>query len=364
MKIKVDLGSRSYTIHIGEGHGREGILAGLGKALLTIGLEKKVKIALVTNPTVFPLYGGAVLSSLKAAGFDVAVITVPDGEKYKNLKWMESIYGEMLESKLERGSCLVALGGGVIGDMTGFAASTYMRGIRFVQAPTTLLAQVDSSVGGKTGVNHPLGKNMVGTFWQPSMVWIDTATLKTLPPREFAAGMAEVIKYGVIKDKAFFKYLETRAKGIKGLDHACLRHIIGRSCAIKARIVALDEREAGLRALLNYGHTIGHALETITGYKKYLHGEAVAIGMCAEAAVAEKKGLLAPGVRDRIKNLIALYGLPTEMPAKIDAGRMVDAMLVDKKVKDGRIRMALPVAIGSAGMEAVTAEEVSLSLPA
>ena len=353
MELKVDLGDRSYPIRIGDG-----IMAGLGKALQPLGLEKK--IALVSNPTVFSLYGSLALSSLEEAGFGVSVITVPDGEEYKNLTWMEFIYGEMLKARLERGSCLVALGGGVIGDMTGFAASTYMRGIRFVQAPTTLLAQVDSSVGGKTGVNHTLGKNMIGTFWQPSMVLIDTATLKTLPPDEFAAGMAEVIKYGVIKDKALFEYLESEAGRINGLDPGCLRHIIGRSCAIKSEVVGLDERETGLRAILNYGHTVGHALETLTGYKKYLHGQAVAIGMCAEAYLAEKKGLLKPGARERIKNLVGLYGLPTEIPAGLAGdGRMIEAMLLDKKVRGGRIRMALPEEIGSVKLEAVSEAESS-----
>ncbi|MDA8388223.1 MAG: 3-dehydroquinate synthase [Nitrospiraceae bacterium] len=351
MEIKVNLEDRSYPIRIGDG-----MLSGLGRALLPLGLERK--IALVSNPTVFSLYGGPALSSLEEAGFSVTVIRVPDGEEYKNLTWMEFIYGEMLKARLERGSCLVALGGGVIGDMTGFAASTYMRGMRYAQAPTTLLAQVDSSVGGKTGVNHALGKNMIGTFWQPSTVWIDTATLKTLPPAEFAAGMAEVIKYGVIKDRALFEYLETRAQRIKGLDPDCLRHIIGRSCEIKAEVVGKDEREAGLRAILNYGHTVGHALETLTKYKKYLHGQAVAIGMCAEAELAEKRGLLKPGVRERIKNLLRLYGLPTEIPAGlVDGEQMLKAMLLDKKVRDGRIRMALPEEIGSARIETMSAEQ-------
>ncbi len=353
-EIVVALGERSYPIRIGDG-----ILSGLGHALARLDSEKKLgldrKIALISNPTVYALYGDTVLSSLEEAGFGVTVINIPDGEEYKNLLWVEFIYGELLKARLERGSCLVALGGGVVGDITGFAASTYMRGIRFVQVPTTLLAQVDSSVGGKTGVNHALGKNMIGAFWQPSMVWIDTSTLKTLPPAQFAAGMAEVIKYGVIRDKAFFECLEKDKDRIMGLDPGSLAHIIGRSCGLKAEVVSLDEREAGLRAILNYGHTVGHALETLTKYKKYLHGEAVAIGMCIEAELAEKKGLLKPGIHERIKTLVSSYGLPAEIPAGlIGEEEMFKAMLLDKKVKGGRIRMALPVDIGEARIETIS----------
>ena len=350
IEIEVALGKRSYPIRIGDG-----ILSGLGKALLPLGFDRK--IALISNPTVYALYGDTVLSSLEGAGFSVSVISIPDGEEYKNLLWAEFIYGELLKARLERGSCLVALGGGVVGDITGYAASTYMRGIGCVQAPTTLLAQVDSSVGGKTGVNHALGKNMIGTFWQPSMVWIDTATLKTLPPAEFAAGMAEVIKYGVIKDKALFEYLERERDRIKGLDPASLGHITSRSCELKAEVVSLDEREgeSGLRAILNYGHTVGHALETLTRYEKYLHGEAVAIGMCIEAQLAEKKGILKPGLQGRIKSLISSYGLPTGIPAGlISKEEMLKAMLLDKKVKGGRVRMALPEEIGAVRIETLS----------
>ena len=349
MDIDVALGERSYKIHIGEG-----TLCRLGKSLAPFGFDKKM--ALISNPTVYALYGDTVLASLKEAGYDVTVIKIPDGEEYKNLLWVEFIYGELLKARLERGSCLVALGGGVIGDIAGFAASTYMRGIRFVQVPTTLLAQVDSSVGGKTGVNHPLGKNMIGTFWQPSLVWIDTATLKTLPAAQFAAGMAEVIKYGVIKDRAFFEYLEKEADAIKRLEPVALRHIIAKSCGIKAEIVSLDEREGGLRAILNYGHTVGHALETITHYKR-LHGECVAIGMCVEAELAEKMGLLKPGVLQKIKALVCLYGLPAEPPEDFLVAtkeQMLETMLLDKKVKGGEIRMVLPEELGSVRIETVS----------
>ncbi len=347
-EITVSLGERSYPIRMGDG-----TLAGLGGSMLPLGFEKK--IALVTNPTVYALYGQTVTGSLLRAGFDVTVVKVPDGEEYKNLLWAEFIYGELLRARLERGSCLVALGGGVIGDITGFCAATYMRGIRFVQVPTTLLAQVDSSVGGKTGVNHALGKNMIGAFWQPSLVWIDTAALKTLPAREFAAGMAEVIKYGVIRDRAFFEYLERESAPVKDLSPEHLMHIVKRSCEIKAEVVSTDERESGLRAILNYGHTIGHAIETLTGYKKYLHGEAVAIGMCVEALIACRRGLLKEAELERIRRLLASYDLPTELPPGL-AGKqdLMDAMLLDKKVKGAEVRAVLPVGIGDVRMETIS----------
>jgi 3-dehydroquinate synthase len=232
-----------------------------------------------------------------------------------------------------------------------------MRGIRFVQVPTTLLAQVDSSVGGKTGVNHPLGKNMIGAFWQPSLVWIDTDTLKTLPAREFAAGMAEVIKYGVIRDAKLFEYLEWEREKIAALDPACLAHIVAKSCQIKAEVVALDEREAGLRAILNYGHTVGHAMETLTGYTRHLHGEAVAIGMRAEARLAVKKGLLRKEEAEKIGSLIASYGLPAEMPEGLTFDAMLDAMAVDKKATGGVMKVVLPERIGSVRVEKVGREE-------
>ena len=348
IEITVALGERSYPIRMGSG-----TLAELGAAMLPFKFEKR--IALVSNPTVHALYGKTALDSLSGAGFDVALIKIPDGEEYKNLLWTEFIYGELLKARLERGSCLVALGGGVIGDITGFCAATYMRGIRFVQVPTTLLAQVDSSVGGKTGVNHALGKNMIGAFWQPSLVWIDTATLKTLPAREFAAGMAEVIKYGVIRDRAFFEYLGKEIGPIKNLSTEHLMHMVKRSCEIKAEVVSMDEREAGLRAILNYGHTVGHAIETLTGYKKYLHGEAVAIGMCLEALIAVEKGLLEAADYEKIRKLVASYDLPSELPEGLIGKKdLMNAMLLDKKVKGASIRAVLPVGIGDVRMEPIS----------
>src|SRR4030065_1490347 len=272
-KVRVELGERSYDIFIGKN-----ILRNIGGSLKSFGLSPK--IAIVSNPTVYPLYGAVVEKSLKKAAFDVLSVSIPDGEEYKDLLCAEHVFNILLKAKLDRSSALVALGGGVIGDITGFAASTYMRGISYIQVPTTLLAQVDSSVGGKTGVNHRLGKNMIGTFWQPRLVWIDAETLKTLPERELLSGIAEAIKYGVIQDKELFDFLEVNRDKILNLNKDALTHIIKRSCEIKAEVVSKDEREAGLRAILNYGHTIGHAIETVTEYKKYLHCEGVGIGMC------------------------------------------------------------------------------------
>lgn len=339
-KIRVDLGERSYHIVI-DSRNLSGIGAELNK------FEFSGKLALVSNPTVFGLYGDTVSKALTAAGFDLAVILIPDGEGYKSLSSAEKIYGEMLKARLDRKSVLVALGGGVIGDITGFAASTYMRGIDFVQVPTTLLAQVDSSVGGKTGVNHSLGKNMIGTFWQPRTVWIDIDTLNTLPKRELLSGLAEVIKYGVIWDEEFFRFLEEKRDEVLGLDRETLTHIIRMSCGIKAEVVSRDERESGLRAILNYGHTIGHAIETATGYTRYLHGEAVAIGMYAEARLAAELGLIDSGQTERLKAVIESYGLPAILPGDIAPGLLFSSMQLDKKAVSGDLKFILPEKIGS-----------------
>lgn len=337
--IRVELGERSYRIAIGSG-----ILRDLGKSLGEFKFSKKT--ALVSNPTIFDLYGGCVTESMKDAGFEVSVIIVPDGEEYKNLSSVEQIYGEMLTAALDRRSALIALGGGVIGDTAGFAASTYMRGIDFVQVPTTLLAQVDSSVGGKTGVNHPMGKNMIGTFWQPRLVWIDIDTLKSLPRREFLSGLAEVIKYGVIWDEGFFSFLEENREKILGFDADVLSRLVRSSCEIKAKVVSKDERESGLRAILNYGHTLGHAIETATGYKRYLHGEAVAIGMYEEARLSRELGFLETGQLDRIKRLIEAFDLPATLPQDIDLRLVLSSMKLDKKTVGGDIIFILPEKIG------------------
>jgi 3-dehydroquinate synthase len=338
-EIKVELGERSYGIAIDAG-----ILADIGKKLTGFGFSAKA--ALVSNPTVFSLYGNPVAASVRTAGFEVFEIIIPDGEEYKNLSSAEHIYSEMLAARLDRKSVLIALGGGVVGDVAGFAASTYMRGIGFIQIPTTLLAQVDSSVGGKTGVNHPLGKNMIGTFWQPRLVWIDIDTLKSLPEREFLSGLAEVIKYGVIWDEGLFSYLEKNVEKVLRLDNGALSYLIGRSCEIKAKVVSGDERESGLRAILNYGHTIGHAIETVTGYKKYFHGEAVAVGMVAEARISMELGLIDNGRLQRIRTLIESYRLPVALPEGIDPVQLFAAMQLDKKTVSGDLTFILPEKIG------------------
>jgi 3-dehydroquinate synthase len=338
-KIRVELAERSYDISIGWN-----ILDKIGEAVKSFGLSPKISI--VSNPTVFSLYGKRVSDSIKKAGFDVIAVIIPDGEEYKDLLWVQHIYDELLNDKLDRLSALVALGGGVIGDITGFAASTYMRGISYIQIPTTLLAQVDSSVGGKTGVNHKLGKNMIGTFWQPRLVWIDVEALKTLPKRELLAGLAEVIKYGVILDEGLFDFIETNREKILSLESNSLIHIIKRSCEIKAEVVSKDERESGLRSILNYGHTIGHAIETATEYKRYLHGEAVAIGMYLEARLSQVLDLISRKQLFRIKDLIDSYGLPSEVPADLDINRIFSSIQLDKKAVAGELKFILPEKIG------------------
>ncbi len=339
-EIRVELGERSYNISIGNN-----ILDGIGDALKSLDLSPRV--AVVSNPTVLELYGERVSNSIREAGFDLLTVTIPDGEEYKDLLWLQHIYDELLGHKLDRSSALIALGGGVIGDMTGFAASTYMRGIAYIQVPTTLLAQVDSSVGGKTGVNHKLGKNMIGTFWQPRLVWVDIETLGTLPRRELLAGLAEVIKYGVIYDRELFDFLADNRDRILNLDSATLTHVVQRSCEIKAEVVAKDEREAGLRAILNYGHTIGHAIETVTEYKRFLHGEAVAIGMYLEARLSRMLNLIDEGQVSEIKDVIDSYGLPSEKPANINAHSIFLSMQLDKKAVAGELKFILPEKIGS-----------------
>ncbi len=351
-KIRVELGERSYNIMISGM-----ILQDIGKTLAKFDFSNTV--ALISNPTVYELYGKTVAGSLKDSGYNLIEVLIPDGEEYKSLAYTEKIYETLLNARLDRKSVLIALGGGVMGDITGFAASTYMRGIDFIQVPTTLLAQVDSSVGGKTGVNHRLGKNMIGTFWQPRLVCIDTATLATLPRREFLSGLAEVIKYGVIWDGDFFEFLDINRDRILRLDPLSVTCLIKRSCEIKAEVVSKDERESGLRAILNYGHTIGHAIETVTGYTKYLHGEAVAIGMCVEAELSCQLGLIDQAEVVRLKELIASYGLPTEMPDAMKAGDLFETMQIDKKTVGGKMHFVLPQKIGKVKIQSgITAEDI------
>ncbi|TNF53053.1 3-dehydroquinate synthase [bacterium] len=336
-EVPVALGERSYTIVIGR------------KALQHLGLRLKEfrpsQVAIISNKTVFPLYKDFLQRSFDNSGIKHDIFLIPDGEEYKDLLWASYLYGELLKARFDRNSMLVAFGGGVIGDITGFVASTYMRGIQYVQVPTTLLAQVDSSVGGKTGVNHPMGKNMVGTFYQPSLVLIDIDTLKTLPPQEFRSGMAEIIKYGIISDRELFNSLERNRDDIFMAGDSLVT-ILQRSCEIKAAIVSQDEKESGLRAILNFGHTIGHAVETVTGYRRFLHGEAIAIGMCYAADLAVRLGMLPNKDAARIKKLVDLYALPTSIPGNINVPDIMSAMEIDKKVQSGRLRFVLPESIG------------------
>jgi len=308
------------------------------------------KVLLVSNPTIFKRYGERAQASLTAAGFEVASVNLAAGEQYKTLNSIQKIYNAALENHLERSSTIVALGGGVIGDMAGFAAATWLRGINFVQVPTSLLAMVDAAIGGKTGVNHPNGKNLIGAFHQPRLVLIDAQVLKTLPPREFRAGMAEVIKYGVIWDADLFIKLEacTHLDQLRYVSEEMLQLILKHSCQAKAIVVGKDEKESGLRALLNYGHTIGHAVESLTGYKSVNHGEAVAIGMVAAGQIAVDIGLWSKEATERQNHLIQKAGLPHKLPTGLDVSEIIAALQTDKKVKSGKVRFVLPTQIGAA----------------
>jgi 3-dehydroquinate synthase len=334
--LTVELGDRSYPICIGPDlidrpelyrpyiHGRQ--------------------VMVVTNETVGPLYLERVVAAL--ADFRVETVVLPDGEQYKTLGVLDRIYTALLEARFDRRCTLVALGGGVVGDMTGYAAASYQRGVNFIQVPTTLLSQVDSSVGGKTGVNHPLGKNMIGAFHQPQCVLADTATLNTLPDRELSAGLAEVIKYGLINDPEFFAWLEIAMPKLRERDPEALAYAIERSCADKAAIVAADELEAGQRALLNLGHTFGHAIETGMGYGEWLHGEAVAAGMCMAAAMSARLGWVTPDDVQHVRRVVAAAGLPVDPPPQVSPQRFSELMAVDKKVMDGKMRLVLMKGIG------------------
>ncbi|HEY9812917.1 MAG TPA: 3-dehydroquinate synthase [Candidatus Sericytochromatia bacterium] len=339
--IRVELPEQSYDIAIASGS-----LDRLGEQCSGLSLGKKVLV--VSNPVVYKHYGSRAIASLTSAGFDVYTCILPAGERYKTLNSIQKIYDVALEHRLERSSTMVALGGGVIGDMTGFAAATWLRGINFVQVPTTLLAMVDASVGGKTGVNHPQGKNLIGAFYQPRLVLIDPEILKTLPVREFRAGMAEVIKYGVIWDAGLFSQMEEtkRLDQMRYLNEGLLPEILNKSCQAKADVVSKDEKEAGLRAILNYGHTIGHAVESLTGYRIVNHGEAVGIGMVAAGEIAVHLQLWDKESTQRQDALIKKAGLPTRLPAGLDIDAIADVLQTDKKVKAGKVRFILPTQIG------------------
>jgi 3-dehydroquinate synthase len=355
--VAVGLGDRSYGIRIGSG-----TLPAVGEACRKpdSGMRLGPKAAVVTNPTVAALYLGTVVRSLEKAGFCVSVCEVPDGERHKRLSWIARIYDHLVSERFDRGCFLVALGGGVIGDMAGYAAATYLRGIPFVQVPTTVVAQVDSSVGGKTGVNHPSGKNLIGAFHQPALVHVDLDVLSTLPRRELLAGIAEVVKYGVIADAAFFADLDRHVEKVLVLDPKTLARVVRRCCEIKAQVVAEDERETtGRRAILNYGHTVGHALEAVTAYRRYRHGEAVAIGMVAAARMAVALGRLKADAAGAVEGILARFGLPTALPLRVSREALLAAMGLDKKARAGHIRMILPDRIGHVDLVSLAPAEVA-----
>jgi 3-dehydroquinate synthase len=341
--LSVALGERSYPIHVGAGL--------LDRADLIAPSLVQKKVAVVTNPTVAPLYLERVAAALAREGVEVVRIIVPDGEEHKDWRTLNGIFDALLEQRCARDTTLIALGGGVIGDLAGFAAATYQRGVPFVQIPTTLLAQVDSSVGGKTAINHPLGKNMIGAFHQPQLVVADMRTLETLPERELRSGLAEVIKHGLIRDAAFFGWIEAHLDRLLTRDPEALEHAVLRSIAIKAEIVGQDERERGSRALLNFGHTFGHAIETGLGYGAWLHGEAVAAGMVMAADLSRQLGLLPEADSARIRSLFARAGLPTSARG-ITPERMQQLMRLDKKAKGGRVHFVLLERLGAAVLRA------------
>ena len=320
------------------------------------------RMLLVSNPTVFEHYGERAIASLTQAGFDVAPCLLPDGEQHKHLGSIQTIYDAALEHQLERSSTLVSLGGGVIGDMTGFAAATWLRGINFVQVPTSLLAMVDASIGGKTGVNHPQGKNLIGAFYQPRFVLIDPQLLATLSEREFRAGMAEVVKYGIIWDAELFDALAAHSQLSRQADvtDELMQMILTRSCQAKADVVSQDEKEAGLRAILNYGHTIGHAIESLTGYTAVNHGEAVAIGMVAAGKMAAHLSLWNQADADRQDQLLETIALPTRAPSGLDPNAILAMLQTDKKVKAGKVRFILPTRIGDVTITDQVSSEVVL----
>jgi 3-dehydroquinate synthase len=338
VRLDVDLGERSYPILIGSGLLDD-------PAPLREWLAGR-EVFVVTNTTIAPLFLDRVTSAL--GGLRVDTLVIDDGERFKTLATLERIVDALLERRHSRRTTLIALGGGVVGDLTGFAAACYQRGVDFIQIPTTLLAQVDSSIGGKTAVNHPRGKNMIGAFHQPRGVLVDTAVLRTLPERELAAGLAEVIKYGCIRDAGFLGWLEANMPALLAREPQALIHAIRRSCEVKAAVVAADEREGGVRAILNFGHTFGHAIETHTGYCEWLHGEAVAVGMVMAADLSRRLGWIRGAEAARIRALVAAAGLPEVPPPDLGPDAFLDLMAVDKKVVDGRLRLVLLEATGHA----------------
>jgi 3-dehydroquinate synthase len=348
--VTVNLGESSYDIQIGSG-----LLPVLGQRCVSRGLTGRA--AIVTNPTVNALYGDVVQRSLTLAGYAVTIIEIPDGEEFKNSVTLNSVYDALIEAGLDRRSFIVALGGGVVGDLAGFAAATFLRGIPFVQVPTTLLAQVDSSVGGKTAIDHPRGKNLIGAFYQPRLVLVDVETLSTLPKREYRAGLAEVVKYGIALDGSFFDYLERHTDALLAMEGECLMAVIQRCCELKAKVVELDEKETGPREALNYGHTLGHALETLAGYRSLVHGEAVAIGMALAARICALRGECRDDDVARILELLVSLGLSVTPPA-VEPSQLMDALLKDKKSREGSINFICNQGIGGYTVARLSPEEL------
>lgn len=344
--VTVNLDRDAYPVHVGTG-----ILGDADTWSPHLGAGR---VLIVTNDVVAPLYADTLEAAL--AGRDVHRHVIPDGEPHKTLETWSGILDRLVAIRARRDTAVIALGGGVVGDIAGFAAASYMRGVRFLQAPTTLLAQVDASVGGKTGVNHERGKNLVGAFHQPAAVVIDTATLETLPPREYAAGLAEVVKYGAIMDPDLLAWLEESADAVRAREPSALRHAVTRSVENKARIVAADEKEGGIRAILNFGHTFGHAIEAVTAYAEYLHGEAVAIGMIMAATLSERRGLCHEGTANRLIRLLDALNLPSALPGHVPTNALLDAMGLDKKAVAGGLRLILLREAGTAVIDADSSE--------
>ena len=349
VELPADSVSRSYDIKL-----KRGLLDDIGPSLLGLGFSGGVTI--ITNPTVASFYADRVRKSLEDSGLRVLQLEMPDGEEFKNLDEVSKIYDSLLLDKMERGTPVVALGGGVVGDLSGFVAATYLRGVPYVQVPTTLLSQVDSSIGGKTAVNHPRGKNLIGAFYQPRVVFIDPDVLGTLEGRDVRSGLAEVVKHAVIRDEGYLAFLEGNVRALLKLNDEIIE-AIERSCVIKAAIVSEDERETGVRAILNFGHTFGHAIEAVSGYGRIRHGEAVAIGMVMAAGFSEKLGYAPAGTGDRIEKLLLALGLPVAAPG-LSEMEIFDAMLLDKKVKDGGLRFVLIKKIGEVFIREVSGDEV------
>ena len=353
-EIRVSLGARSYPILIGSDW-----LGAVGSRIREVLGPKAARAAVVSDSRVAPLYVPRVAASLRDAGFAVTEIQIPEGEQHKNLAWLALVYDRLIEAQIERSSAVVAVGGGVVGDLAGFAAATVLRGVPFVQVPTTLLAQVDAAIGGKTAINHATGKNLIGAFHQPRLVAIDIQTLKTLPRREYVAGLAEVVKYGAILDRALFDRLEQSVEALLRQDAELLDAVIATCCRLKAMVVEEDETEGDFRAVLNFGHTVGHAVETLTEYRRYLHGEAVAIGMVAAARLSELRGSLARGDAERLEGLLRALGLPTAVPDDLAAEQLALAIEADKKAAGGKIKFVCIDELGKTRFHPLSAAEIA-----